>query len=142
MRVAIATQDRENVNGHFGSARIFQFFELGRDECRFLEECEFDNVSSEDGSHGADAEGRLDRKIEVIKGSALVFVTGIGGSVSNRVKKAAVHPVKLPEAEPIQTLLARIQGMLRSDPPIWLRRLMAVEEVSVEYMCEDDDPLR
>jgi nitrogen fixation protein NifX len=142
MRVVVATQDRKNVNGHFGSARIFQFFELDQDESRFLEECEFETVSSEDGTHGPEAEGRLERKIEVIKGSALVFVTGIGGSVSNRVKKVAVHPVKLPEAEPIPALLARIQAMLREDPPIWLRRILAAEGASAGTGRDGDDSIQ
>lgn len=118
------------------------FFELDQDESFFLEECEFDMVSSEDGSHGSEAEGRLERKVEVIKGSALVFVTGIGGSVSNRVKKVAVHSVKLPEAEPIQALFARIQAMLKENPPIWLRRIIAVEDTTARTERSEDDPIR
>jgi nitrogen fixation protein NifX len=128
MRIAIATQDRLNVNGHFGSARIFQFFELGGSEPLYLEEFEFQTVSAEDGNHQGEAEDRLAHKIDALKGTALLFVTGIGGPVSNRVSRANVHPIKLSAEEPIPSLLSRIQVMIQGDnPPMWLRRVIAAD---------------
>jgi nitrogen fixation protein NifX len=134
MRVAIATQDGQNANGHFGSARIFQFFELTQDGARFLEEQRFDSVSAEDGQHQPEEEDHLSPKILAIEGCAMLVVADMGNAVALRVARANVHPIKLSTSEPIPSVLSRIQEMLKSTPPpTWLRRLVALEQAKSEH---------
>ncbi|MCA1910202.1 MAG: nitrogen fixation protein NifX [Magnetospirillum sp.] len=132
MKVAIATQDGTNVDGHFASARTFKFFSITKDEAHFLEEMQFETVSAEEGRPQEEGEDRLVRKIEALKGCALLFVTAIGGPAAARVVRANVHPVKLPAPEPISDLCARTQGMLKGNPPPWLRKIIAAEEAGIE----------
>lgn len=128
MRVAIATQDRENVNGHFASTRLFMFFDVDTEGYRFLEEVTFEVVTKEEGHSklGEDSEDRLGTKLKAIEGSALMFVTAIGGPAAARVVRANVHPVKLSNPESIESVLGRIQTMLKGNPPPWLRKMLAI----------------
>ena len=129
MRIAIATQDRENVDGHFASTRVFMFYDVDTEGYRFLDEATFDMVTTEEGQGRAQDEGedRLATKVKAIEGSALLFVTAIGGPAAARVVRANIHPVKLPKAEPIEQVLQRVQAMLKGNPPPWLRKILAAQ---------------
>ena len=129
MRVVLATQDRENVNGHFASTRLFMFYDVTAEGHRFLEEVTFDVVTGEEGRTGVqeDGEDRLAPKLKAIEGSVLMFVTAIGGPAAARVVRTNVHPVKLPKAEPIGEVLERVQTMLKGNPPPWLRKILATQ---------------
>ncbi len=129
MRIAIATQDRENVDGHFASTRVFMFYDVDTEGYRFLDEATFDMVTAEEGQGRAQDEGedRLATKVKAIEGSALLFVTAIGGPAAARVVRANIHPVKLPKAEPIEQVLQRVQAMLKGNPPPWLRKILAAQ---------------
>lgn len=128
MKVAIATQDGVNVNGHFASARTFKFFSITKGEANLLGEMQFDTVSGEEGRPQEEGEDRLVRKIDALKGCALLFVTAIGGPAAARVVRANVHPVKLPAPESISNVLARTQAMLNGNPPPWLRKIITAEQ--------------
>lgn len=128
MRVALATQDGENVNGHFASTRLFKFYEVTPEGYHHIEDITFDVVTAEEGRTGPlgeDGEDRIGVKLKAIEGSALMFVTAIGGPAAARVVRTNVHPVKLPKAEPIDEVLGRVQTMLNGNPPPWLRKILA-----------------
>lgn len=124
MRVAFATQDRQNVDAHFASAKNFMFYDIGPDGHTFLEAVQFDNVSAEEGVHQEDGDDRLAAKINALEGSSLLFVKAIGGPAAARVVRAKVHPIKLPQTESIQQVIDKVRGMLTSNPPPWLRKAL------------------
>jgi len=129
MRVAVATQDRVTADGHFASARVFMFFNVTRDSVELVDDVSFDVVTDEEGSRSGPegGEDRLGAKLDAIRGSALMFITAIGGPAAARVVRNNVHPIKLTAPEPIDQVLARIQTMLRGNPPPWLRKIVASE---------------
>ncbi len=139
MRVAFATQDRTRVDAHFASAKTFMFYDVGPDEHAFLEAVQFDNVSDENGSHQEDGDDRLATKIKALEGSALLFVRAIGGPAAARVVRANVHPIKLPADEPISAVIERIRGMLKTNPPPWLRKVINTSEAGPERFIDDED---
>ena len=139
MRVAFATQDRANVDAHFASARNFLFYDIGPDGHSFVEAVEFDTVSQQDGNHSEDGEDRLLAKIDALSGSALLFVRAIGGPAAARVVRAHVHPIKLPDDEPIPSVIERVRAMLNSNPPPWLRRAVENRAAGPERFIDDED---
>ena len=139
MRVAFATQDRARVDAHFASARTFLFYDIGPDEHSFVEAVQFDTVSTEDGQHSEDGEDRLATKIDALTGSALLFVRAIGGPAAARVVRAKVHPIKLPDDEPITAVIERVTQMLKSNPPPWLRRAIRDAESGPDRFLDDDE---
>lgn len=139
MRVAFATQDRSRVDAHFASARTFLFYDVGPDGHTFLEAVQFDNVSNEEGKHQEDGDDRLATKIRALEGSAILFVRAIGGPAAARVVRAKVHPIKLPEDETIAAVIDRVRGMLKSNPPPWLRKVIRDAEEGPERFIDDEE---
>jgi len=139
MRIAIATQDRQRVDAHFASARTFLFYDVGPDEHTFVEAVQFDLVSTETGAHPEDGEDRLTAKISALNGSALLFCRAIGGPAAARVVRANVHPIKLPDDEPIPQVIERVRTMLKGNPPPWLRKLLKDPEEGAERFVDDED---
>ncbi|MEO5336172.1 MAG: nitrogen fixation protein NifX [Magnetospirillum sp. WYHS-4] len=124
MKVAIATTDMQALNAHFGSTPKFAVYEVTKADWRFVEALEFGAVSDQSGQHADDGEDRIGQKVEALKGCALVFVLAIGGPAAAKVVNARVHPIKVPEPQPIEQVLDRVRTMLSGTPPPWLRKAM------------------
>ena len=119
MKVAFTTQDMKTVDAHFGWAKNIAVYEISPEGYQFVEAIQFDGDLKEDGS-----EDKLLPKIDAIRDCAIVYVAAIGGSAAAKVVNAKVHPVKVPEPEPISVILDKLQKVLQGTPPPWLRKVM------------------
>lgn len=136
MKVAFATQDMKTMDAHFGSARNISIWEVGKDDSKFLEAISFEDVSEADGNHAPEGEDRLGPKVDAMEGCSLLFVLAIGGPAAARVVNSKIHPIKLPKAEPIADIIARVQTMMQGNPPPWLRKVMMDDSKKFEFMEE------
>lgn len=122
MKVAFATQDLKRVDAHFGWAKNIAIYELSATDYRFLEAVQFEGDLQEDGN-----EDKLAPKLDAIRDCAILYVAAIGGSGAARVVAQGIHPMKVPQPEPIAGLLEKLQEVLRGTPPPWLRKVLARE---------------
>ncbi|HWP00310.1 MAG TPA: nitrogen fixation protein NifX [Methylococcus sp.] len=122
MKVAFATQDLKRVDAHFGWAKNIAIYELSATDYRFLEAVQFEGDLQEDGN-----EDKLAPKLEAIKDCAILYVAAIGGSGAARVVAQGIHPMKVPQPEPIAGLLEKLQEVLKGTPPPWLRKVLGRE---------------
>lgn len=125
VRIAIATQDMKNLNAHFGSARKFAIYDVTPESWAFIEAVGFDDVSDEGGSHKDDGDDRITPKVDALNGVNLLFVRAIGGPAAAKVVRAKIHPIKIPDSQPIDDVIGRVQTMLKGSPPPWLRKVLA-----------------
>ena len=125
VRIAIATQDMKNLNAHFGSARKFAIYDVTPESWAFIEAVGFDDVSDEGGSHKDDGDDRITPKVDALNGVNLLFVRAIGGPAAAKVVRAKIHPIKIPDSQPIDDVIGRVQTMLKGPPPPWLRKVLA-----------------
>lgn len=138
LRVAVATQDVKAVNAHFGSAKKFAVYEVTPTASRFIEAVGFDETSDESGTHNAEVD-KIGPKVAAISGCNLLFCLAIGGPAAAKVVSARIHPVKLSQPESIETVIAKVQGMMTGDPPPWLRKAMtAKRERSMQFLDDED----
>ncbi|MBI5920754.1 MAG: nitrogen fixation protein NifX [Betaproteobacteria bacterium] len=119
MKVAFATEGLTHVDAHFGWARHIAIYEVSPETHRLLEVVQFDGDLKSDGS-----EDKLIVKLEAIRDCAIVYVAAIGGSAAAKVVNLKVHPVKIPQPQAIEDLIARMQVVLQGTPPPWLRKAM------------------
>ena len=63
-------------------------------------------------------------RVTLIGDCDLLCVLSIGGPAAARVVNSGIHPIKRPQAEDIQTLLAELQRVLAGEPPPWLARII------------------
>lgn len=120
MKVAFATQDLQNIDAHFGWARSLAIYDLTPEDWKLDRVEEFSGELNEDGN-----EDKLLPKLEALKGVSILVVAAIGGSGAARVVAQNIHPMKVPEPEPIEGMLAKLQEVLRGTPPPWLRKVLA-----------------
>jgi nitrogen fixation protein NifX len=129
VKVAFATQDLKRVDAHFGWAKNIAIYELDQEGWRFLEAVQFDGDLQEDGN-----EDKLAPKLEAIRDCAILYVAAIGGSGAARVVACNIHPMKVPEPEPIAALLDKLKDVLNGTPPPWLRKaLLKGKERSFDF---------
>lgn len=128
LRVAVASNSREYLDGHFGSCLRFLVYQVSRSEVRLIGVRP--TLSSEEAQDKNVARARL------IDDCHLVYVQSIGGPAAAKVVRAGVHPVKLPEGGPARATLARLQTSLVSPPP-WLAKIMGVEAASLARFSQD-----
>jgi nitrogen fixation protein NifX len=119
MKIAFATQDMQRVDAHFGWAKNLAVYEISPEGYNLVEAIQFSGDLKEDGN-----EDKLAPKIEAIKDCAILYVSAIGGSAAARVVAHKIHPVKVNEPESITEVLNKLQQVLKSGPPPWLRKAM------------------
>ncbi len=119
MKIAFATQDLHRVDAHFGWARNLAVYEISPDGYNLVEAIQFSGDLQEDGN-----EDKLAPKLEAIKDCAILYVAAIGGSAAARVVAHKIHPIKVNEPEAINAILAKLQEVLKGEPPPWLRKAL------------------
>ena len=138
MRIAFATHDLRTMDAHFGGARNFAIYDVTAGGYRFLEAIRFDASGKEDGVHADTDEDRITPRVDALEGCTLLFVLAIGGPAAAKVVNRRIHPMKLPHPEPIDQVLVRVQRMLNTGPPPWLRKAMGREGTrNLDFLNED-----
>jgi nitrogen fixation protein NifX len=115
IRVAIASNRGENLDGHFGSCEHFLIYQLSPTAMKL--------IAIRSGLDADAAEDKNKARAEVIADCQIVFIQSIGGPAAAKVVRAGVHPLKKPKGGPARDILAELQGALVSPPP-WLARIM------------------
>ena len=130
VRVAIASNKGENLDGHFGSCETFLIYQLSPTAMKLI-----------DVRSGLDADAEEDKNAAralVIKDCQVLFIQSIGGPAAAKVVRAGIHPLKKPKGGPARELLAELQTALASPPP-WLARIMGVPAASLARFAEELD---
>jgi len=119
IRVAIASNAAENMDGHFGSCIRFLIYQVSRDAVRLID------LRS---THGADeSNDRNAFRTELIKDCQVLYVVSIGGPAAAKVIKAGIYPMKLSDEQPAREVVAKLQAILSGHPPPWLAKIMGIE---------------
>jgi nitrogen fixation protein NifX len=130
LRVAVASNTEENVDGHFGSCPRFLIYQVARDEIRL--------VGLRPTLVCDDAEDKNSARAELINDCQIVYVQSIGGPAAAKAVRANVHPVKVPEGGKAHVTLQRLQAVLDAPPP-WLAKILGVEAKSLGRFAEIED---
>jgi nitrogen fixation protein NifX len=127
LRVAIASNDLETLDAHFGSARKIAVYDVWKTGARFVEVHEFSTATDQKGRHD-ELEDRIGPKIDALSGCALVFALAVGGPSAARMVRAGIHPIKRKAPEPISAVIEQVQVMLNGSPPPFLRKILGTFE--------------
>lgn len=117
MKVAFTTSDGTMIDQHFGQCERFQIWDVGPDQAGFVE-----SVSTE--THGDDEEDRIAARAKLLADCAIVYTMQIGGPAAAKLVAQRIHPMKTSTAVSLKETVARLQEVLRGNPPPWLRKAM------------------
>lgn len=130
LRVAVASNTGENLDGHFGSAPRFLVYQVGKTAIKL--------VDVRPTLIADEADDKNVARSQLINDCQIVYVQSIGGPAAAKVIRADVHPVKIPTPGPAREHLARLQGILDAPPP-WLAKIMGVEARSLAQFATEDE---
>jgi nitrogen fixation protein NifX len=121
MRVAFTSRDGTTVDEHFGKAEHFDVWEVGPERAEFVERVRAIVTAG-------DEEDRTVARASAIAGCAIVYTLQIGGPAAAKLVSRRIHPMKTQAEVPVAEVLGRLQGVLRGNPPPWLRKAMDAGE--------------
>lgn len=130
LRVAVASNTEENLDGHFGSCPRFLIYQVARDNIRLID------VRSTFITD--DAEDKNVARAKLIDDCQIVYVQSIGGPAVAKVVRADIHPVKVAEGGKARVALQRLQAVLDAPPP-WLAKILGVEAKSLSRFSEAEE---
>jgi nitrogen fixation protein NifX len=130
LRVAVASNTEENLDGHFGSCPRFLIYQVGRDSIRLID--------ARSTLITDDAEDKNIARAKLVDDCQIVYVQSIGGPAVAKVVRANIHPVKVAEGGKARVTLQRLQAVLDAPPP-WLAKILGVEAKSLSRYSQAEE---
>lgn len=127
IRVAVASNSGENLDGHFGSCERFLIYQVSPTALRLIDQRP---------TLAADqADDRNLARAALISDCQIVYVQSIGGPAVAKVVRAGAHPVKIARAAAAREMIKQLQQSLLTPPP-WLAKVMGVPAASLAPFVE------
>jgi len=131
IRVAVASNSGELLDGHFASCETFLIYQVSADEVRLVDSCPTAPAHAE--------EDKTVALVQLIQDCHVLFVVSIGGPAAAKVVKAGIHPIKRPQVGPARDAIADLQRVLAGTPPPWLAKVLgATPEERVRFSMEEE----
>jgi len=116
LRVAVASNDGERLDGHFGSCARYLIYQVSANEIRLI-----------DARPTLEADLSADKnafRVGLIRDCRVLYVVSVGGPAAAKVIKADIHIVPVPEGGKAPEILARLQPVIAGSPPPWLAKAL------------------
>lgn len=117
MKVAFTSSTGVTIDEHFGQCRQFHIWEIGPEQAEAIA-----TISA--ASTAEDEEDRISARADAIADCAIVYTVQIGGPAAAKLVARKIHPMKTNTEVPVEEIVARLQEVLRGNPPPWLRKAM------------------
>ncbi len=117
IRIAIASNNGEQLDGHFGSCGRFLIYQVSPEEARLI-----DIRSTAQSPSKSD--DKNDFRAEQIRDCDVLYVVSIGGPAAAKVVKRDIHPIKLPNGGQARAVAEELSSILSTNPPPWLAKIM------------------
>ncbi|MDO9422870.1 MAG: nitrogen fixation protein NifX [Methylobacter sp.] len=121
VRIACASNDGINVDGHFGSCSQFMIYQVSADEARLIDIC------GTDSPDGLEVDDKNVFRAELIQDCQILYIASVGGPAAAKIVKLGIHPMKLPGIESIADIIDRLQTVIAGTPPPWLAKVMGID---------------
>ncbi len=136
IRVGVASNSDELLNGHFGSCLRFLVYQLSRDEHRLID------IRSTIGADDSDDRNLF--RVNLVKDCHVLFMQSIGGPAAAKVIRADIYTIKIPDVIDAVEQLKTFQKVFDAPPPWmakilgrtggrWMRGVIKSEGNSVKY---------
>jgi nitrogen fixation protein NifX len=131
IRIAVASNDGEMLNGHFGSCVRFLVYDLNASEIRLVD---LRTTLAADG-----AEDKNEARAGLIADCAILYLLSIGGPAAAKVVRSGIYPIKEKLPLPARDALVKLQSVMANSPPPWLAKIIGQSpEARVRFTLEDD----
>lgn len=121
VRIACASNDGVNIDGHFGSCSQFMVYQVSADEARLID------IRNPDIPEGLEVDDKNVFRAELIRDCQVLYIASVGGPAAAKIVKLGIHPIKLSAIDPIAVVLEQLQNVIAGTPPPWLAKVMGIE---------------
>ncbi|HHB94804.1 MAG TPA: dinitrogenase iron-molybdenum cofactor biosynthesis protein [Campylobacterales bacterium] len=112
IKVAFATNDKKNIDAHFGSAKAFHVYTVSN---KGYEIVSIIDIQSKD----------TDKTVSLLKGIDIVYFVNIGPTAAAKIINSGIFPIKYKEIVSIDTELDKLQSMLGENPPPFIKKIIS-----------------
>lgn len=120
VRVALASDSGEALNGHFGSCLRYLVYQVSPAEIRL--------VGARDALEADFAPDKNGFRVQLIADCHVLYVVSIGGPAAAKVIKGGIYPMKRLEGGSPAEVLGEFQRMMAQSPPPWLAKILGVAD--------------
>jgi len=121
VRIAFASNDAINVDGHFGSCSQFMVYQVSADEVRLID------IRPTGTPDGLEVDDKNLFRAELIQDCQVLYMGSVGGPAAAKIVKLGIHPIKLSGIETITGIIGHLQTVIAGTPPPWLAKVMGIE---------------
>lgn len=118
IRIAVASNTEEQLDGHFGSCHRYLIYQLAPDQLKLID------VRSALEADLAEEKNRF--RVDLIKDCAILYIVSIGGPAAAKVIQANIYPMKIEQGGSAREILADLQKAITTSPPPWLAKILGV----------------
>ncbi|WP_415396222.1 NifB/NifX family molybdenum-iron cluster-binding protein [Sulfurimonas sp. CS5] len=111
LRVAFATNDNENIDAHFGSAKQFNIYDINSNGFQISS---IIKIISKD----------TDTTVGLLGGTDIVYFANIGPTAAAKIIGSGVFPIKYKEIVSIDDELNKIVKMINENPPPFIKKII------------------
>lgn len=118
IRIAVASNSGEQLDGHFGSCFRYLIYQLTVDQLKLV-----------DVRPALEADFMEDKnrfRVNLIQDCAILYIVSIGGPAAAKVIQANIYPMKVEQGGPIRPILADLQKAIVTSPAPWLAKIIGV----------------
>ncbi|WP_349569829.1 NifB/NifX family molybdenum-iron cluster-binding protein [Azotobacter salinestris] len=151
LKIAITSNDLLQVDANFATARQIVIYDVTYDEASFLDVVQFKGggkggegkrgpggaagCSMGDPTGGASVD-QIQLRVDAMEDCAVLFTLALSDFAAVKVKNAGVFPVKMQHPREIDEVVAHLQRMMGSNPPLWLRKALGYGVRNPDYLIE------
>jgi len=129
IRIAVASNGGEQLDGHFGSCPRFLIYQLSKAELKLID------IRNTDGAD--DAEDKNAFRANLASDCHVMYVQSVGGPAAAKIVRGGIYPMKVPEGGNAKEVLLELQKVMNGHPPPWLAKIMGIPaEQRTKYTAE------
>jgi len=120
VRVAVASNSQEQLDGHFGSCLRYLIYQVSPTQLKLI-----------DARPTLAADLTSDKnafRVNLVKDCKVLYVVSAGGPAAAKVIKADIHLIQIAEGGAAREVVRRLQQVLQGAPPPWLAKALGMDE--------------
>lgn len=121
IRLAVASDSGEAIDGNFATCAAFLIYQVSAGEVRLIDR----RPAQPAGARM----GRDTQRTALIDDCRLLYAKELGNPATARLMRTGVHPIRFPAGGQARDELAVLQTVLADHPPPWLARAMGEDWV-------------
>jgi nitrogen fixation protein NifX len=118
IRVAVASDNHEQLDGHFGSCQRYLIYQLSAHEIWLIDIRSALEADLHDDRNAA--------RVGLIRDCHVVYVMAVGGPAAAKVIQANIYPMKKDHGGNAREILSELQQAIATAPPPWLAKILGV----------------